>query len=84
LLERYHASFFAKPACNPLVQFVRAMEREGKDIDRGHIKRTLEAVLKMREQSYKRSSKELPRNENLERFKFWLGLPNQYYDSAES
>lgn len=63
-----------------LMQFVRAMEQEGKDIDKTRLKRTLEAVLRMREQSYKRNFKELPRNENLERFKFWLGLPNHYYD----
>ena len=63
-----------------IVQFVRAMEQEGKDIDKTRLKRTLEAVLRMREQSYKHKSKELPRNENLERFKFWLGLPNHYYD----
>jgi hypothetical protein len=65
-------------------QFVRDMEREGKDLDRGGIKRNLEAVLKLREQSYRRRSRELPRNDNLERFKFWLGLPNQYYDEDES
>ena len=67
-----------------MLQFVRAMERAGKNLDKQRIKQTLEVVLKSQEEAYrKRSPGTLPRNENLERFKFWLGLPNNYYSSDD-
>ena len=67
-----------------MLQFVRAMERAGKNLDKQRIKQTLEVVLKSKEMAYRKPSQgTLPRNENLERFKFWLGLPNNYYSSDD-
>lgn len=65
------------------VQFVRAMEKAGKNVDKARIKITLETVVRLQEKYYRERSKLYPKNENLERFKFWLGLPNQYYPSDE-
>ena len=59
------------------------MERAGKNMDKARLKQTLEVVMKLQEQSL-RQRKKLHRNENLERFKFWLGLPNKYYSNDEN
>ena len=67
-----------------LLQFVRAMEKAGNNVDKARIKTTLESVVKLQERYYRERSKMYPKNENLERFKFWLGLPNQYYGSDDS
>ncbi len=65
------------------LQFVRAMEKAGKNVDKARIKTTLEAVVRLQEKFHRQRSLLYPKNENLERFKFWLGLPNQYYPSEE-
>lgn len=67
-----------------LVQFLRAMERRGKNINKASLKATLETVL--RSQMQARKARQSPglgaqKNENLERLKFWLGIPNRYYGS---
>jgi hypothetical protein len=54
------------------------MERVGARADKQRIKATLEEMIR-RQQAGAPSPKARPRNENLERFKFWLGLPNRYY-----
>lgn len=60
------------------------MEKAGENIDKARIKSTLVTVVRLQEQYYRERSRASPRNENLERFKFWLGLPNQYYSSEYS
>lgn len=65
------------------MQFVRAIERAEKNVDKASIKATLRTVVRLQEQFYRERSKLYPKNENFERFKFWLGLPNQYYPSDE-
>ena len=59
-----------------LAQVIRAVERRGERLDRERIKRTVQAV----ESAYRKSRTQPGRNSNLERIKFWLGLPNTYYD----
>lgn len=70
-----------------LLQLARAMERRGKNVDKARIKRTLEIVIRSRERASKvragAAAASQPRNENLERLKFWLGLPNRYYGGDE-
>lgn len=60
-------------------QVVRAVERLGAHVDKARIKRTLDAMI--RSQALAASSRPRQRPEALERLKFWLGMPNQYYDS---
>lgn len=61
------------------MQVVRAMERVGAQVDKQRIKRTLEQMIRRQANAPSSSRKAPRRNENLERFKFWLGLPNRYY-----
>ena len=61
------------------VQVVRAVERLGAHVDKARIKRTLDAMI--RSQELAASARPRQRPEALERLKFWLGMPNQYYDS---
>ena len=73
----------------PLSQFVRAMEREGQIMDKARIKRELEGVLRQKELSMRRGrgkggGANAHKNPQLERLKFWLGLPNHYYDESSS
>ena len=60
-------------------QVVRAVERLGAHVDKARIKRTLDAMI--RSQELAASARPRQRPEALERLKFWLGMPNQYYDS---
>ena len=60
-------------------QVVRAVERLGAHVDKARIKRTLDAMI--RSQELAASLRPRQRPEALERLKFWLGMPNQYYDS---
>ena len=60
-------------------QVVRAVERLGAHVDKARIKRTLDAMIRSQELAV--SSRPRQRPEALERLKFWLGMPNQYYDS---
>ena len=64
------------------LQFVRSMERAGKNMNKARLKQTLEVVLRLQDQAM-RKNKRHQRNQNLERFKFWLGLPNTYYSDNE-
>lgn len=58
------------------------MERAGEHVDKARIKRTLDAMIRRREQHLLAgASRSRQRPEALERLKFWLGIPNHYYDS---
>lgn len=62
-------------------QVVRAMERLGERVDRARIKRALDAMIRRREQAHAAgAARGRGRPEALERLKFWLGMPNQYYE----
>jgi hypothetical protein len=56
------------------------MERMGGRIDKARIKAALEAMIQ-RQSAHMGRQKRRPRNEALERLKFWLGIPNSYYES---
>ena len=60
------------------------MEKAGENVDKARIKSTLVTVVRLQEQYYRQRSRTYPKNDNLERFKFWLGLPNHYYSSDYS
>ncbi|CAL8460726.1 g257 [Coccomyxa elongata] len=62
------------------MQVIRAMERVGQQVDKGRIKRALEDLLRQQSKLQGRQRKR-SRNEGLERLKFWLGIPNNYYES---
>ena len=56
------------------------MERLGERVDRTRIKRALDAMIRRREQAHAAgAARGRGRPEALERLKFWLGMPNQYY-----
>lgn len=58
------------------------MERAGEHVDKARMKRTLDAMIRRREQHLSAgASRVRQRPEALERLKFWLGIPNHYYDS---
>ena len=61
------------------------MERQGCTADRVRIKALFNELYRGRERhllgTYSRGGRRA-RNVGLERFKFWLGLPNRYYDEA--
>ncbi|KAL3156917.1 hypothetical protein ABBQ38_001179 [Trebouxia sp. C0009 RCD-2024] len=62
------------------LQVVHAMDKLGRPADKMRIKKVLEEFYRRQEKlKRRRSSTERPVNEGLERFKFWLGLPNNYY-----
>ena len=63
-----------------MLQVIRAMERVGQQVDKGRIKRALEDLLRQQSKVAGRQRKR-SRNEGLERLKFWLGIPNNYYES---
>ena len=54
------------------------MERLGAHVDKARIKGTLDAMIRRQQLA---ASRPRQRPEALERLKFWLGMPNQYYDS---
>ncbi len=57
------------------------MERLGERVDRARIKRALDAMIRRREQAHAAgAARGRGRPEALERLKFWLGMPNQYYE----
>ena len=60
------------------------MERRGKNINKASLKVTLETVIRSQMEARKARQGSVlggQRNENLERLKFWLGIPNRYYGS---
>jgi len=62
------------------------MERVGRQVDKARIKAALEDLLRQQSalQGRRRSRMRSPRNPGLERLKFWLGIPNSYYESGWS
>ena len=64
-----------------LLQVVRAMERSGEIADKAKYKQLL-AELYRREERQRIDTSDV-RNVHLERFKFWLGMPNKYFDGEE-
>ena len=58
------------------------MERVGERADKARIKRTLEELLRRQEAAAAQGRAARPprTNEGLERLKFWLGMPNRYYE----
>ena len=65
------------------MQVVKAMEAAGAKIDRERIGAVLSEIISRQREAEKRRGIIRPRPPNaaLERFKFWLGLPNRYYES---
>lgn len=57
------------------------MERMGERVDKARIKNTLEVMMQQQSAMALGRQKRRPRNEALERLKFWLGMPNSYYES---
>lgn len=68
---------------NKALQVLRAMERRGKVADKPRLQRVFNELWKGRERRAVSAGfrRRAPRNAGLERFKFWLGLPNRYYES---
>lgn len=71
---------------------VQAMERSGRVINKEKVRKLMRALDATQRELYgealgarrPRSASEVSRNDELERFKFWLGLPNSYYGDRES
>ncbi len=64
------------------LQVVRTMERFGKSADKRRLKALYKEMYQGRERvaGSKRNARQ--RNTSIERFKFWLGLPNSYYNDT--
>lgn len=57
------------------------MESVGRQVDKARIKRALEDMMRRQSAALQGRQRKRIRNEGLERLKFWLGIPNSYYES---
>ena len=60
---------------------MRATERVGHIVDKERLKKALEAMMQRQSATLRGQQQKRPRSEALERLKFWLGMPNSYYQS---
>ncbi|KAL6776178.1 TCB1 [Auxenochlorella protothecoides x Auxenochlorella symbiontica] len=64
------------------MQALRALERMGVEVDKSKYRQLLEGGGRGAGEAGKAASRPLLANEHLERLKFWLGLPNNYYEGG--